>query len=155
MKWRRWRDWTLWEGTGATSQRILGSMYLAYCTNRWRCEVINKQTKKRELLQDFFFFQFSFVVTFWLKSCLHKHAKRLWRIFMTTLYQVPYDSKVRTILISKVSGNKTNKIICTINVTNTWVDTPRQTRHELFFHKEIKPFEILKRQKYLRYSIEL
>ena len=34
MKWKKWRVWILWEGTGATSQRMLGSKRLFHQLNR-------------------------------------------------------------------------------------------------------------------------
>ena len=34
MKWKKWRVWILWEGTGATSQRMLGSKLLFHQLNR-------------------------------------------------------------------------------------------------------------------------
>ena len=34
MKWKKWRVWILWEGTGATSQRMLGSKLSFHQLNR-------------------------------------------------------------------------------------------------------------------------
>ena len=34
MKWKKWRVWILWEGTGATSQRMLESKLLFHQLNR-------------------------------------------------------------------------------------------------------------------------